>query len=194
MTGTGSLDRVIDHPPREERRPVALSGWLVRAGSDQAYDFLIDDLSYGGCRLRSTAKLARGEKVQLNVLRRGTIPATVQWHNGEGIGLSFASEPPEKSQKPRKGERVPIKTELVVRHAGRRPRVLDVSDLSRFGCCLFFDDLPRKDEWLWVALPGLAPVEARIRWVEERRAGVEFVHPIHEAVFDLLLLRWGLAA
>nr|WP_280740543.1 PilZ domain-containing protein [Sphingomonas kaistensis] len=108
--------------------------------------------------------------------------------------MSFSTEAPEKAEKPRKGDRLPVKAELVIRHAGRRPRVLDVSDLSRFGCCLAFDELPRVDEWVWVALPGLAPVEARIRWVESRRAGVEFVHPIHQAVFDLLLLRWGLAA
>ena len=194
MPGTEHRSEVTVHPPREERRPVALSGWLVRVGSDQAHDFEIDDLSYGGCRLRSAARLARGEKVHLNVLRRGTIPATVQWHNGEGIGLSFSTEAPERAKKPRKGERLPVKSELVVRHAGRRPRVLDVSDLSRHGCCLSFDDLPRADEWVWVSLPGLAPVEARIRWIEGRRAGVEFVHPIHQAVFDLLLLRWDLAA
>jgi hypothetical protein len=51
-----------------------------------------------------------------------------------------------------------------------------------------------KGEWIWVSMPGLAPLQARVLWTENRRAGVEFVHPVHTAVFDLLLLRWGLDA
>jgi hypothetical protein len=95
-------------------------------------------------------------------------------------------------EKPRKVERLPLQVEVIVRQSGRRGRPLEVSDLSRFGCCLTFEDQPFEGEWVWIALPGLAPIEARVRWVEARRAGVEFVHPIYEAVFDLLLLRWGL--
>jgi hypothetical protein len=33
-----------------------------------------------------------------------------------------------------------------------------------------------------------------VRWTDARRAGVEFVHPIYDAVFELLLLRWGVNA
>lgn len=181
-----------DHPLREERRPTALAGWLVRAGRDEAYDFFIDNLSYGGCRLQTEAKLEPGDNVHLTVLRRGAIPATVRWNNGEGVGLCFTTDAAAKAEKPRKVDRLPLKQELVVRRSGSRARVLEVSDLSRFGCCLQFDDLTSEGEWIWVALPGLSPCEARIRWVDGFRAGVEFIHPIHEAVFDLLLDRWGL--
>ena len=181
-------------PPREERRPASLAGWLVRAGHDKAHDFLIDNLSYGGCRLQTTAKLARGDEVHLTVLKRGAIPAVVRWHNGQGIGLSFSTEAPKKLEKPRKVDRLPLRHEVVVRQAGRRARACELSNLSRHGCCLTFEDLPYTSEWIWVALPGLSPVEARVRWVDGRRAGVEFVHPIHDAVFDLLLLRWGVGA
>lgn len=179
------------YPLREERRPAALTGWLVRPGSEQAFDFLIDNLSYGGCRLQCAARLARGDEVQLTVLKRGAIHATVRWHNGEGIGLAFSTAAPKKAEKPRRIERLPLRAELVVRQAGSRARTCEVSDLSRHGCCLTFEDLPHKSEWIWVALPGLSPVEARVRWVDGRRAGVEFVQPIHDAVFDLLLIRWG---
>lgn len=192
-----SLDRPPQDPTfshREERRPVALAGWLVRAGRDDAHDFLITDMSYGGCRLETKAPLARGDRVQLNVLRRGAIPATVCWHNGHGVGLAFSTEAPAKREKPRKVDRLPLNSELLVRRAGRHAQLLDVSDLSRFGCCLHFNDPPTVGDWIWVTLPGLAPLEARIRWVDERRAGVEFVHPVHHAVFDLLLLRCGLTA
>lgn len=194
MPGTEQLSQVPDYPPREERRPVALAGWLVRSGQEQAHDFFIDNLSYGGCRLQSAARLARGDEVHLTVLRRGAIPGVVRWHNAYGVGVSFAPEPPQNNEQPRKVERVPLQTELVVRQAGRRARVLEVSDFSRFGCCLTFEDVPSEGEWVWVALPGLSPVEARVRWTEGRRAGVEFIHPVHDAVFDLLLVRWGVTA
>lgn len=185
---------VHDYPPREERHPAALSGWLVRKGSDVAHDFLIDNLSSGGCRVQSTAKLARGDEVRLTLLGRSAIPAVVRWHNGCGIGLAFVNEATPAPEKPRKVERLPFRSELVVRRAGRRSQPLEISDLSRHGCCLAFIEAPSEGDWIWVSLPGLAPIEARVRWTANHRAGVEFVHPIHPAVFDLLLLRWDLAS
>jgi hypothetical protein len=192
VPGTEQAVLAADYPPREERRPVVLTGWLVRPGQEQAHDFAIDNLSYGGCRIQTAARLARGDEVHLTVLRRGAIPATVRWQNAYGIGVSFTPQPPDRVEKPRKVERLPLQVEVIVRQSGRRGRPLEVSDLSRFGCCLTFEDQPFEGEWVWIALPGLAPIEARVRWVEARRAGVEFVQPIYEAVFDLLLLRWGL--
>lgn len=183
-----------DLSPREERKPAQLSGWMERPGSDKAFDFTVLNLSYGGCRLETDAPLARGEKVVLHVHRRGSIPAVVRWRNGHGIGLSFTPTEEAKPAKPRKVERLPLNAEIIVRRAGRRAQSLEISDLSRFGCCLQFVEPPRAEDWIWVALPSLAPVEARVRWVENHRAGVEFVRPIHESVFELLLVRWGLGA
>ena len=194
MPGTEHAVQVTEHPAREERRPVALTGWLVRDGEEQAYDFFIDNLSYGGCRMQSAARLSRGDEIHLTVLRRGAIPGTVRWHNAYGIGVCFTPVEPDRIEHPRKVARVPLQTELVVRQAGRRARVLEVSDFSRFGCCLTFEDAQFEGEWVWVSLPGLAPVQARVRWTESRKAGVEFVQPVHEAVFDLLLVRWGVTA
>lgn len=183
-----------EHPPREERRPAQLTGWLERNGSDKAFDFAVLNLSYGGCRLQTDAPLARGEQVVLHVHRRGSIPAVVRWRNGHGIGMSFSPVEDVRPEKPRKDERLPLNSEIMVRRAGRRAQSLQISDLSRFGCCLQFVDPPRAGDWIWVALPSLAPVEARVRWVENHRAGVEFVRPIHETVFDLLRVRWGMSA
>jgi hypothetical protein len=38
-------------------------------------------------------------------------------------------------------------------------------------------------------MPGLSPIQARVRWADGRRAGVEFVHPLHASVLDMLLQR-----
>ena len=177
-------------PLREERKPAQLAGWLARCDNDRAFDFEIDNLSYGGCRLHSEAPLARGDQVVLHVHRRGSIPAVVRWRNGHGVGLSFTTDK-ARAEITRKVDRLPLSAELVVRRAGRRSQVLGASDLSRFGCRLHFTDQPRPADWIWIALPGLSPIEARVRWVKDHHTGVEFVRPIHEAVFDLLLIRWG---
>ena len=195
MPNTETVNQTVPagFPMREDRRPVALTGWLIRSDDeDQAHDFSIDNLSYGGCRMQSAARLVRGDKVHLNVLRRGAIPGVVRWHNAYGIGVSFTPQPPDRIEKPRKGERVGIEADLMVRQAGRRGRFAPASDLSRFGCCVMLDDLPTEGEWVWVAMPGLTPIQARVRWTEGRRAGVEFVHPIHASVFDALLQRCGI--
>lgn len=185
---------VVEQPPREERKPAQLHGWLARTGTDKAYDFEIRDLSYGGCRLHSNAPLVRGEQVVLHVHRRGSIPAVVRWRNGHGIGLSFNPVDDGRPETPRKVERLPLHREIVVRRAGRRAQSLELTDLSRFGCCLQFVEAPTPGDWIWVALPALAPIEARVRWTDKFRAGVEFVRPIHETVFDLLLIRWSVPA
>ena len=179
-------------PLREDRKSAQLTGWLVRIGSDAAFDFTIRDLSYGGCRIDTAAPLVRGEKLALNVIRRGTIPAVVRWRNGHGVGLSFAIDDAPRREKPRKVSRFTLTSEIVVRRAGRRNQAVTISDLSRFGCCLTFVDPPRAEEWIWVSLPGLSPIEARVRWVDALRAGIEFARPVHEAVFDLLLDHWGI--
>ncbi|WP_300973652.1 PilZ domain-containing protein [Sphingomonas sp. LHG3406-1] len=180
------------YPPREERRPTALSGWLARPTAERSWDFILTNLSYGGCRLRTDAPLVRGDEVNLTVHRRGAIPAVVRWRNGHGVGLSFVVEAPPRTEVPRQAKRRPLAMAVIVRRAGRRSQSLDASDISPRGCCLAFVDPPRPDDWIWVALPGLEPMEGRIRWVEDYRAGVEFVKPIHDAVFDLLLLRWNI--
>ena len=182
------------HAAREERRPVALHGWLVRPGNDRAHDFHIDNLSYGGCRLQSEAQLSRGDKVHLNVHHRGTIPGTVSWHNAYGIGITFATDLPAKTEKPRKGPRLALQGDLTVRQAARRARSVPVSDLSRFGCCVGFEDQPFEGERVWITLPGLTALEARVKWKQGHRAGVEFAHPVHESVFNLTLIRLGLTA
>ena len=182
------------YPGREGRRQVALHGWLIRPGTERAHDFSIDNLSYGGCRLQSSAQLALGDKVDINVHHRGTIPGTVRWLNAYGIGISFAAETLEKIEKPRKGTRLSLDGELTVRQAARRARSIPANDLSRFGCCVDFEEQPFEGERVWVTLPGLTALEARVKWKEGLRAGLEFAHPVHESVFNLTLLRLGIAA
>jgi hypothetical protein len=177
------------HRSRDERRQVALKGWMVRSSDNSIWDFILTDLSYGGCRLETAAPLRRGEEVKLSVANRGTIESVVRWRREQAVGLSFTAAT-EEGQQPRQVERLKTDLEVVVRRQGRRSQPLDARDVSPLGCCLVFVDVPRVDDRIWIQLPGLEAIEAKVRWVEGHCAGVMFEKPIHAAVFDLLLERW----
>ena len=175
---------------REERRPSDLRGYFTRPGDDACWDFVIVNLSYGGCQLQTGAQLQVGETLNLSVIRRGVIEATVKWRCGDRYGLAFAVLQPAKPHWPRKAERHKAVIDVLVRRQGRRSQHLDATDVSRTGCCLDFVDPPREGDTLWVQLPCLEPLETEVRWVQGHRAGVSFAKPIHASVFYLLLDAW----
>jgi hypothetical protein len=174
----------------EERRAASLRGWFTRLYDQSIWDFLIINLSYGGCQLRTGAQLQVGEKLSLYVMRRGVIEATVKWRGGDSVGLEFHVERPSKAHWPRKAPRHKAAIGVLVRRQGRKSQQIDATDVSRLGCCLDFVDAPREGDRLWVQLPCLEPIETTVRWVENYKAGVAFEKPIHSAVFDLLLEMW----
>ena len=76
-----------------------------------------------------------------------------------------------------------------MRRRGRHNFSVKVFDLSREGCKLEFLERLQLDETVWVKFEGLEGLEATVCWVEEKSAGVEFLRPIHSAVFDMLVGR-----
>lgn len=64
-----------------------------------------------------------------------------------------------------------------------------LADLSVRGCRIAPVQAVSPGERVWVTLPGLASLEARIRWSNRWIAGAEFEHPIHPAVFANLVQR-----
>ena len=42
------------------------------------------------------------------------------------------------------------------------------------------------DDMIWISIPGIEALQGRIRWVKDWMAGVEFDHPIHPAVFEMI--------
>ena len=61
--------------------------------------------------------------------------------------------------------------------------------MSCFGCRIEFVERPAVSEVVWVKFDGLESIEARVCWLEGFVAGVEFVRPLHAAVFEELLTR-----
>jgi hypothetical protein len=92
-------------------------------------------------------------------------------------------------QAPRRSARVRLQGEVQLRRSGQHNYVVQVFDLSREGCKIEFVERPRLDETVWVKFEGLDALEATVCWVEGFSVGVEFIRPIHPAVFELLVER-----
>lgn len=91
----------------------------------------------------------------------------------------------------RKVPRVPLDAEILMRRSVEHGYRTAIHDLSCAGCRLEFVERPRIEESLWIKFEGLEALESIVRWVEGDSAGVEFVKPLHEAVFDSLVSRLG---
>lgn len=190
---SNAAERLIaGHAPRPERRESKLRGWFIRP-DDSRWNFVMTNLSYGGCRLQTLAPLFRGEEIRLVVGDKGKIDAVVRWRRGDDVGLSF--DPiDDKKVIARQADRARVEASVLVRRQYRRSQWLDAHDISPLGCCLNFVDVPRQDDLLWIQLPGLEALQGRVRWVEGHRAGLHFEKPIHPAVYSLLLEKWSDAA
>lgn len=95
------------------------------------------------------------------------------------------------AQATRKSRRVSIAALVRLRRRGHHNFTVKAFDLSPEGCKLEFLERPQLDETVWVKFEGLEGIEATVCWVEDNVAGVEFVRPLHSAVFDMLVGRLG---
>lgn len=59
-----------------------------------------------------------------------------------------------------------------------------VTDLSTGGCGIEHDFHVEEGVRVWVRLPGLENLPARVAWVDGRRAGLAFDNPLHAAVVE----------
>lgn len=87
----------------------------------------------------------------------------------------------------RRSERVALQGEVRLRRFGSLPYHTQIFDLSPLGCRVEFVERPDVSESVWVRLPGLEPLEAEVRWIEGFAVGVQFMKPLHQAVFERLV-------
>lgn len=59
-----------------------------------------------------------------------------------------------------------------------------VTDLSVGGCGIELDVELETGGRVWLKLPGLESLPARVAWTADGRAGLEFDHPLHPAVVE----------
>ncbi|MEZ5748710.1 MAG: PilZ domain-containing protein [Caenibius sp.] len=69
-------------------------------------------------------------------------------------------------------------------HSGKIMEI-GVFDLSEGGCMIDRQSMRlTTDQRVLIKFSGFDYLAAYVRWVEDERAGLQFEHPIHEAVLD----------
>lgn len=62
-----------------------------------------------------------------------------------------------------------------------------LSDLSVTGFRAVWANQVEKDDVLWLRLPDLAPLQARVIWSDHKSLGCEFMNPLHPAVLSAIM-------
>jgi hypothetical protein len=87
----------------------------------------------------------------------------------------------------RTADRAQSNLEAGIRRTGGHSFRVTVFDLSTTGCKIEFIERPAVGERVWVRFDGLSAVEGTVRWVAGHIGGVQFQHPLHEAIFRRLV-------
>ncbi|HEU5285135.1 MAG TPA: PilZ domain-containing protein [Sphingomicrobium sp.] len=83
--------------------------------------------------------------------------------------------------------RTSLDAEVSLRRSGQHHYKVRIYNASPHGCRIEFVERPSLDEHVWVRFEGLEAIEGQVCWVDGFVTGVEFVKPIHPAVFDRLV-------
>lgn len=87
----------------------------------------------------------------------------------------------------RKVPRRAVNLAAVLREQGATTIEVDVLDLSTHGCRIAGAGALEPQTHVWLKLPGMEALFARIVWVEDGCAGCEFNSPIHRGAISLVI-------
>ncbi len=92
----------------------------------------------------------------------------------------------DKLNADRRAPRVGIELPVRCKHGTERSTVI-LKDLNQYGARIEGLENLRIDDTLRLMLPGLRPKMAFVVWSRDRVCGLEFEHPLHDAVFESLV-------
>lgn len=92
---------------------------------------------------------------------------------------------PDLPQVPRRAERKPFAATVQCRRGMARETV-EVIDISASGARVRALYPLRAGHSVWLRLPRLEAIEARVVWTRDCESGCEFVRPLHPAVFEAI--------
>ncbi len=90
---------------------------------------------------------------------------------------------------PMRPTRVPLRAEVTLRRRFDHRYTVNLLDISAAGCRVELVERVQPGDLLWVTLPGMTTIEATACWTEGFVAGVQFKHPLHPSVFEMLAAR-----
>lgn len=96
---------------------------------------------------------------------------------------------PKRAPKPRSERREPLVLRVGLRRSGCRMVAVELRDLSTQGFRAETFDRVQPGERVWLTLPGLEGLCARVAWTRDDQIGCEFVSPLHSAVLNILLAK-----
>jgi hypothetical protein len=92
---------------------------------------------------------------------------------------------------PTRPERVPLNCEIEFRRQGDARYPVDLLDLSAHGCCISPPVRVEPGENVWLRIPGMATIYAKVAWAEQWKVGLTFDTPFHPAVFENVARKLG---
>lgn len=95
------------------------------------------------------------------------------------------------AQEERKADRVPVAWEATVRSLKSGDAPCRILDFTQLGCRIGSEDPPAMGSHVSVIVPGFAEVVGWIVWRGNEQAGVDFAHPLPDAVLQEVVRRNG---
>ena len=74
-----------------------------------------------------------------------------------------------------------------LRDRGSTKFAIDIVDLSTTGFRAETVARLHEGALVWLTLPGMTGLEAKVAWVDHMRCGCSFTQPLHAAVFDRIV-------
>lgn len=109
--------------------------------------------------------------------------------DGIGAELGTAPGPAAPNRPARKSERVTVEMGAGLRQRGASGVSVQVMDLSTHGFRVATHLDLAVDTQVWLRLPGLEPIHARVMWCKGHFAGCAFEQPLHPAVLDMVVAK-----
>ncbi|WP_380874074.1 hypothetical protein ACFB49_45610 [Sphingomonas sp. DBB INV C78] len=174
------------------RAPRTMTLLLIGRVTSDRFDALccIRNLSEGGLKAEVRAKFTIGEAIRIEFRNGDVVTGAVRWTDRKSIGVQFDSpidvdrllaesstvRRPSNLPQPR-SPRMPTNCRAEIRVTGKSHRVA-LTDLSQGGAKLETKVPLAKDDMLTLAVPGLEPMRAVVRWVRGEAVGIAFMQSI----------------
>ncbi len=94
--------------------------------------------------------------------------------------------------RPRDSQRLEVLLHASLRETGCSKFGIEIIDMSVSGCRLETSFRLDPKTRVWITIPGLAALEAEVAWRERYVYGCRFLYPLHIAVLDHVVKRYGI--
>lgn len=88
----------------------------------------------------------------------------------------------ESNQRKSQRNAVTIRAELLV--SGGKRFIVSVNDISKSGFRIETGNYIPPKKMVYLSLPGMASLQARVAWHDRVYYGCEFTYPLHESIFE----------